>query len=29
MLTKDPAVHVMGPAGKPVKLQLSGYDHFA
>jgi thiamine monophosphate kinase len=29
VLTKDPAVMVMGADRKPVKLQLSGYDHFA
>jgi len=29
VLTKGPAVVVMGADRKPVKLQLSGYDHFA
>jgi thiamine-monophosphate kinase len=29
ILTKDPAVHVVGPDGKPVDLKHSGYDHFA
>jgi thiamine-monophosphate kinase len=29
ILTKDPAVVVMGPDHKPLKLELSGYDHFA
>ena len=29
ILTRDPAVVVMGADRKPMKLQLSGYDHFA
>ena len=29
VLTEDPAVLVMGVDGKPVKLKLGGYDHFA
>jgi len=29
VLTDDPAVLVMGADGKPLKLELSGYDHFA
>ncbi|GAC1671662.1 MAG: thiamine-phosphate kinase [Candidatus Dormibacteraceae bacterium] len=29
ILTKDPAVVVIGADHKPLKLQLSGYDHFA
>jgi thiamine monophosphate kinase len=29
VLTEDPAVVVVGADGKPTKLELSGYDHFA
>jgi thiamine-monophosphate kinase len=29
VLTEDPAVVVVGADGKPMKLELSGYDHFA
>jgi thiamine-monophosphate kinase len=29
VLTQDPAVVVMDAGGKPVKVELSGYDHFA
>jgi thiamine-monophosphate kinase len=29
VLTDDPNVLVLGPDGKPVEVELSGYDHFA
>jgi hypothetical protein len=29
VLTNDPDVLVMGPDGKPVEVELTGYDHFA